>query len=103
MAYIQPTPGRVVLFWSRRDDNIAKLPGQPLAAIISGVLTTVGKVNLSVFDAKGVPHGYENITLIQEGDARPDGDFAEWMLYQKGQAAKTEAAEKALAAAVPAG
>jgi hypothetical protein len=35
--------------------------------------------------------------LIQDGDERPDGCFAEWMPYQKGQAAKTEQLENTLA------
>lgn len=86
MAHIiTPTPGRVVLFWPRRNDNVAKLPNQPLAAIVAGIdPLKPGKVNLTVFDAKGGTHGYEDIVLIQDGDPRPpDGDFAEWSEHQK--------------------
>jgi hypothetical protein len=96
MAHIAPTPGRMVLFWPRKDDNIPKRPKQPLAAIVAAVLDT-GRVNLAVFSANGSVYGYTDIPLIQDGEpAPPDGDYAEWMSYQKGQAAKTEAAELAL-------
>lgn len=99
MARIDPTVGRVVLFWPRRNDNIAKIPGQPLAAIICAVPEGKPTINLVVFSAHGHTHGYENVTLIQDGEPRPpDGDFAEWMLFQKGQAAATEAATALLQA-----
>jgi hypothetical protein len=53
-------------------------------------------VNLTVFDHNGCPHSRTSITLIQEGDD-PNliggRAWCEWMPYQKGQAAKTEAAE----------
>jgi hypothetical protein len=99
MAHIPPTVGRMVLFWPRRDDNIAKQPNQPLAAVIAAVCGP-SAVSLCVFDVQGVPHGYTDIVLIQEDEARPlGGDFAEWMPYQKGQAAKTETAERVAAAA----
>jgi hypothetical protein len=80
MAHIAPTPGRVVLFWPRKDDNIPKRPKQPLAAIVTAV-TPVGldkdRVNLAVFSANGTVHGYTDIQLIQDGEpVPPDGDYA---------------------------
>lgn len=109
MARIPPTVGRVVLFHPRRDDNIAKVPGQPLAAIICGVPTPDdldGKISLAVFSAHGGVHGYDNVTLVQPGEALPAAgvEHATWMAFQIGQAARTEVAESAaLANALAAG
>lgn len=101
---IKPTVGRVVWFhpyvnsaeagFARHQD------GQPYAAIVTHVWN--GRlVNLSVFDADGVAHSRTSVELVQGYDTVPgNGFYCEWMPYQKGQAAKTEAAEKA---AVPAG
>jgi hypothetical protein len=76
MAHIAPTPGHMVLFWPRKDDNIPKRPKQPLAAIVAAVLDT-GHVNLAVFSANGTVHGYTDIPLVQDGEpVPPDGDYA---------------------------
>ena len=80
MIEIEPSAGRVVLFWPRHDDNIGKFPGQPLAALIVGVPPyKPGKVNLTVFGARGGTYAYENIPLVQPQQAKPkDGDWCEW-------------------------
>lgn len=53
-------------------------------------------VNLVVFDSNGTAFARTSVTLVQDGDDRsPNGRYCEWMPYQKGQAAKTEALEKA--------
>ena len=53
-------------------------------------------VNLTVHDHNGVSWPVCSVPLLQEGDAPVVGSFyCEWMPYQKGQAAKTEALEKA--------
>lgn len=52
-------------------------------------------MNLAVFDANGNSRGQTSVLLHQEGALRPSMGFAEWMPYQKGQAAKTEALEAA--------
>ncbi|OWY35285.1 hypothetical protein CEJ45_08410 [Herbaspirillum aquaticum] len=54
-------------------------------------------INIGGFDADGKPFSATSVPLIQ-GD-EPEGQelpqfYAEWMPYQKGQAAKTEALEK---------
>lgn len=98
MPHIIPTPGRVVWYYPAAncaEAGFTRAHGDaPLAAIVAQVLAAT--VNLTVFDAKGVPHSRTAVRLVQEGDIRPVGEeFCEWMPYQKGQAAKTEALEAA--------
>lgn len=89
---IKPTIGRVVWYWLAHGTP----QREPLAAIIAGVIND-SVVNLSVFDHEGNQSGCCGVRLIQEGDERPTTHFCEWMPYQKGQAAKTEALESKLA------
>jgi len=89
---ISPTPGRVVWFRPAAHDGIGTLNGQPLAAIVAGVHND-RLVNLAVFDAYGNSQQRSSVTLVQPGDDVPaGGSYAEWMPYQIGQAAKTQAA-----------
>ncbi len=85
---IKPTIGRVVWFYSTKDS-------EPMAAIITKVWNDEC-VNLAVFDPCGILFGKTSVTLIQEYmmTFKPEYDYAEWMPYQKGQAAKTEELEK---------
>lgn len=88
---IKPTPGRVVYFLpalEQRDPN-----GQPLAATVAKVIDD-RVVNLTVHAADGTTYPLQHVTLLQDGDELPDPNqaYAFWMPYQKGQAAKTEAA-----------
>ncbi|MCP3709746.1 hypothetical protein M3I54_22645 [Paraburkholderia sp. CNPSo 3274] len=92
---IEPSIGRVV--WFRPGKNLRNVQTdlkQPLAAIVCYVHGP-RSVNLSVFDALGKHHAFVNVPLLQDDDKAPDGEmpYAEWMPFQKGQAAKTEAAE----------
>jgi hypothetical protein len=93
---IKPTPGRIVWFYppvEARARLFVTRPEEPLAAIVARVWTDTC-VNLAVFDANGNPHNFTSVLLHQgEGD-RPGAGFCEWMPYQKGQAAKAEAAEQ---------
>jgi hypothetical protein len=91
---IQPTIGRVVWFTPSSNSGSEDFaPGAPLAAIVAHVHGD-RMVNLAVFDANGVAHSRTSVTLLQDDDTPPEGGyFAEWMPYQKGQAAKTEAPE----------
>lgn len=91
---IQPTVGRVVWFYKY-------VPGQghkgPLAAHVAHVHSDA-MVNLMVIDEMGTPRSETSVHLRQDiGYAPPEGDYCEWMPYQKGQAAKTEALEAKLA------
>lgn len=85
---IKPSVGRVVWFTPYADaENYHG--DQPMAAIVTYVFGD-RMVNLAVFDHNGNSKPYTSVTLVQEGDPRPDGRFAEWMPYQIGQAKKHE-------------
>ena len=91
---IKPTIGRVV--WFHPAGSTAQ--EQPNAAIIAYVWNEF-MVNLAVFDANGVATSCTSVALYQGGETeeRPTSYYCEWMPYQQGQAAKTEALEKQLA------
>jgi hypothetical protein len=87
---IKPTIGRVVLYWPTG----RKPGGQPHAALVAKVIND-RLVNLGAVDELGRGYGVVSVTLLQDEDAEPvTGGFAEWMPYQKGQAAKAEQLEK---------
>lgn len=96
MSIITPTVGRVVWYWPDMHDThtlgIAYNPGcgQPVAATIAYVWSD-RMVNISYVDHDGVSWARTSVTLAQDGDivGRSSG-YAQWMPYQKGQAAKTE-------------
>ena len=97
---IEPTNGRVVWFRPSADDHrhMAVLSDQPLAAHIAFV-HDARSVTLMVIDHAGRQHARDYVPLLQDDDERPaDGHFAEWMPFQKGQAAKNEQLEQKLAA-----
>lgn len=93
---IQPTIGRVV--WFHPPSQVADGSFAP-AAICAAIVAYVHSdtcVNLAVFDGDGKSHSFTSVMLVQDGDAVPDaGRYCEWMPYQKGQAAKTEALQAA--------
>jgi hypothetical protein len=84
---ITPTVGRVVWYY---EANIG-----PAAAIICKVHSD-RLVNLMVIAENGTTFPAENVTLIQDDDWTRPNEYCEWMPYQKGQAAKTEALESQL-------
>lgn len=96
---ITPTIGRIV--WYRRGPGEAVIaqhggafgsPRPACAAIVIYVWSDT-MVNLVVFDHNGTMHIRTSVELCQ-GDTVPSGrEYCEWMPYQKGQAAKTEALE----------
>lgn len=94
-APIRPTIGRIVWYW--REPNHAA-DAQPEAAIVTHVHTD-SLVNLAVFDRDGGACGVRLVVLRQPGEGVPAVSYCEWMPYQQGQAAKTEAAEAAATAA----
>lgn len=90
---IQPTIGRIVWFHPSTSDAALSGSAQPLAAIVAYVHGD-RCVNLGIIDANGGHHSRCSVLLLQDEDAAPeDGYYAEWMPFQKGQAAKTEALE----------
>lgn len=107
MPQITPTTGRVVQFYHT---DLASLPHEfhqgvtpeegrpygPYAATVAWVWND-RCVNLGVHDAIGRVHPITNVRLLQEGDELPpeNQQWAQWMPYQLGQAARTEQAEAA--------
>lgn len=87
---IKPTVGRIVWYhWSSEAKDTV-----PVAAIITGVVDDA-TVHLCLFQATRAPMPVSTVLLIQEGENPPPNvTYCEWMPYQKGQAAKTEALEK---------
>jgi len=93
---IEPTPGRVV--WVRRNgenDTRQAEAGIIIAVHHSRLINVVG------WDHNGHPFVLRSCYLHQ-GDTEVPADskhcWAEWMPYQKGQAAKTEALERQVGA-----
>lgn len=83
MSKIIPTIGRVVHY----NQN-----GLTMAAIVVRVWSE-SLVNLAVFDGNGIPFSRTVVRLIQapyDSPPAPNEEFASWMPYQIGQAAKTE-------------
>ncbi len=97
---IKPTVGRIVWYHPSIHDphewSLESPPPQqecpPLAAIITRVWSD-SCVNLAVFAPSGETHPRTSVTLVSDGSV--PGAYAEWMPYQKGQAAKAEAQEAA--------
>lgn len=93
---IKPTIGRVVWFHPASNIGESNFAPSPICAAIVAAVHSDEMVNLAVFDSNGVSHSKTSVPLIQDGDPVPeDGYYCEWMPYQKGQAAKTEALEAA--------
>jgi hypothetical protein len=91
---IKPTVGRVV--WVHRP-YFKHDPAQPEAALITYVWND-RMINVGGFMHDGTPFKATSVRLLQDGDmpldAGKDGTYAEWMPFQKGQAAAQDAAGK---------
>ena len=86
---IQPTIGRVVLVHRGASD-------QAEPALVCYVWND-RLINVGGFDRNGAPFSLTSLRLLQDTDVPGDNEsYAEWMPYQKGQAAKTEALEAQL-------
>lgn len=96
MSFIKPTVGRMVWYHPTAYEQFPQAGDEPLAAQVARVWSDTC-VNLCVLDANGSPHSKTSVLLWQEGQPKPDAGYCEWMDYQKGQAAKTEALERQLA------
>lgn len=83
---IKPTIGRVVLV--HRGKSFQAEP-----ALISFVHSD-HCINVGGFDCDGLPFGACSLQLLQDDDKPLNADYyAEWMPYQKEQAAKVGASE----------
>lgn len=101
MAIQKPTVGRVV--WYRPngfDLSVRNLPAhageiaQPMMAQVVYVWND-RSVNLIVTDHTGIQWPRSSVLLMQGDETyTPRGAYAEWMPYQKGQAAKAESLEQ---------
>lgn len=83
---IKPTISRVVWLRNRPgqlDQN------QPEDAHIVYVHSD-NMINVAGWDANGDPFKATSVVLIQDGDPPPTYVYAEWMPFQKGQAAAQE-------------
>lgn len=104
---IEPTVGRVVWYFAGVNDVRLHKDGvdvQPAHAALVVDVADNTTISVCAFGRDGYPNARTYVRLLQNGDKPPtDGSsWCEWMPFQKGQAAKTEAAEKAAAAVVPA-
>lgn len=103
---IEPTVGRIVWYWEALPGglNRAELLDkhretvQPQPAIITFVDPLGAFINVTRFSADGIPIPQPGVILVQDDVPVPThGGWAEWMPYQKGQAAKTESLEAKMA------
>ncbi len=100
MVKIVPTIGRVVLYFPSEADRMEGMEvhsDAPCAALVAYVHSDY-VVNLLVTDHDGNAWARRSVQINVEGP-HCETPHAEWMAYQQGQAAKTEKAEAALAAA----
>ena len=88
---ITPTIGRVV--WVIRPYD-AMDPKQPEVGLVTYVHSD-RCINVVGFNCVGDRFALASLALVQDDDPKPPGNFACWMPYQKGQAAKAEALEAA--------
>jgi hypothetical protein len=85
---ISPTIGRVVIV--QRGSETAQADGWP--ALVNAVHND-RLINAAGFTQEGSHFSQQSIALLQDDDAPPEtGPYAEWMPYQKAQAAKHDPA-----------
>lgn len=86
-----PTIGRVVYFFERAG-------ALEEMAFVCDVLGGIGgrQVNLLVVGHDGTPNSVHYVPHAADREADNPGMFWDWMPYQKGQAAKTEAIQQEL-------
>lgn len=89
---IEPSVGRIVHYF------LANVHDKPHAALLVGV-NSERNINLAVFNDDGSHFRAVSVPLLQDQDTPPENaPYAAWMVYQKGQAAKTEALQATTAA-----
>ena len=85
---IEPTIGRVVWYHPKpgSGDPPPLFPEQPYVALIAGIAPS-GLLNLVASNHAGFAFAKQGVRLAQDDEPVEQGD-AEWMPFQKGQAAK---------------
>lgn len=93
---ITPTVGRIVLFVPNEVDIMARLDkDQPCAARVAYVWND-RLVNLEVVDHNGLTHVRPSARLLQDDDVPFEGEaYAQWMPYQRAEAAADKASKDA--------
>ena len=76
---ITPTIGRVVWVIRPRDTNDIK---QAEVGLVTYVWSD-HMINVSGFDHNGMPFVLTSLSLVQDDEPKPEGNFACWMPYQK--------------------
>lgn len=93
---IVPTIGRQVWFWKSGKERLESLTNSAVQPHAATVVHVWGDrcVNLQVLNGNGIAYSECSVTLVQPEDPwnEETGPHAQWMPYQVGQAAKTEAA-----------
>jgi hypothetical protein len=87
---ISPTIGRVV--WIVRPFDTTDIK-QPEVGLVTYVWSD-HLINVAGFDHNGKPFVLTSLYLVQDDEPKPEGNFACWMPYQKGQAAKADVTAK---------
>lgn len=96
---IKPTVGRLVLYKPYSHERFQGDDGsQRWPAIVTNVWSDTC-INIAVFDPNDAAVGGRTSVMLAQDDQPPQDGWAEWMPYQKGQAAKTEELERAAALA----
>lgn len=83
---IKPTIGRIVLYRPLEEER-----SEVRHAAIVTMVHSDKLVNLAVFDSVGTTYHRQSVTLVQDKDEFPSAGQCQWMPYQHGQQAKTEA------------
>jgi hypothetical protein len=92
---INPTVGRVVWIRNRPESLDKSQPEKADIVYVHGI----DCINVAGYNANGEPFRASSVLLRHTDSPDREGMYAEWMPYQTGQAAKTEAAEAELAKA----
>lgn len=94
---IPPTVGRVIWVWPSADVRSHAIldPTQPFTASIAYVHSDTD-INVAGADHLGTSFQAQHVPLWDGETERPAVVCWQWMPYQKGQAAKTEALEAAV-------
>lgn len=92
-TFIHPSNGRVVLYSPPAGHPLRQTYGDALWMAMICHVWSDGVINIILTRPDGVQEPHHNVTLLQEGEVSTAEEWCEWMPFQKGQAAKTEAAE----------
>lgn len=81
---IKPTVGRIVLFTPSKGDSMFQNGYNPPFAAHIAYVWSDSVVNLMVTSPEGQPEPRTSVTLVQDGEPKPEfGSYCEWMDYQK--------------------